>query len=987
MVDVGHFSVGPVTVVIDDQRTVVGVSSGVEQWGLDDHLVGQPLDTLPASLRTEELQAAISSCLANGMGKEKTLVRNAGIDVTLTPFSLGNRRLCVMTLVTDAVRATSQSGQDRARGLFELATSDLIWEWRRSTGRVTWSSLAAHVLGIGNGTTLTVDQWFDLLHPDDRNRIRESISQALETPGTRWQDEYRMRTADGSYRIFLDQGSFERSDDGTVTRMAGSMRDMTAVREDERALRSSEDRIRRILTATRTVAWEWDLQTNRLFTTENIEDFNGLLDGGRLSSVDDGLKLLHPDDVGPHRRILNDAIKNRSSYLSTFRIVRPRDGKIIWAEEQGQVIEKETGQVYVFGVINDVTIQKEAILALQESEARFRKTFENAAVGIAHVATDGSWIRVNDRLCQITGYDREELLQLTFQDITHPDDLDSDLQYLHRVASGEFETYQIEKRYLTKSGDAVWVQLTVSAQRLPTGEIDYYISIVEDITERVAAQRALAESEKQFRTFADAAPSMLWVADEENRTTFLSSRWAEYTGLPAEEGYGFGWLKTLHPDDLARAKEKFVEASTDRRSFSIDCRVRRKDGVYRWAIDEGVPRFDSAGEWIGYIGSVIDVHDRQVAVEALRNSEKRYRTLFESMEEGFCVIEVIYDENGTACDYRFLEANPAFEKHTGLTGAVGKTAGELVPGLETLWSQTYGEVVRTGVPKQFEMGSEAMGRIFSVEAFRLPDVSGHQVGLLFADITERRIAERDLRLLNERLEERVAERTRQVRDLASMLTKAEQAERRRISQTLHDDLQQTLYGVQMKVNLIQRDAAAGRYETIGRRAADASRYMSEAIDTTRRLTVDISPPVLKNEGLADALGWLVTQMQELYGFTVTVTEEDPLRLKDEDMRVLLFQIIREVLFNAVKHSGTSEAHVTLCRPDEHIRIIVEDRGRGFPPEALGNKTSGFGLQSARERLDLFDGRLYIESVPRQGTTIVIEAPDTEPDNRHLDGTR
>jgi two-component system, chemotaxis family, CheB/CheR fusion protein len=163
--------------------------------------------------------------------------------------------------------------------------------------------------------------------------------------------------------------------------------------------------------------------------------------------------------------------------------------------------------------------------------------------------------------------------------------------------------------------------------------------------------------------------------------------------------------------------------------------------------------------------------------------------------------------------------------------------------------------------------------------------------------------------------------------------------------------------------------------------------MSEAIDTTRRMTVDISPPVLKNEGLADALGWLVTQMQELYGFTVTVTEEDPLRLKDEDMRVLLFQIIREVLFNAVKHSGTSEARVTLCRPDDHIRIIVEDRGRGFPPGALDKKTSGFGLQSARERLDLFDGNLYIESVPRQGTRIVIEAPDTEPDNRHPDGTR
>jgi two-component system, chemotaxis family, CheB/CheR fusion protein len=303
------------------------------------------------------------------------------------------------------------------------------------------------------------------------------------------------------------------------------------------------------------------------------------------------------------------------------------------------------------------------------------------------------------------------------------------------------------------------------------------------------------------------------------------------------------------------------------------------------------------------------------------------------------------------------------------------------------WSQTYGEVALTGVARRFEMGSEVMGRIFAVEAFQLPDASRHQVGLLFADITERRIAERDLRLLNEVLEERVGERTRQVRDLASMLTKAEQAERRRISQTLHDDLQQTFYGVQMKVNLIEREASGGRYWSLASRAGEVSRYMSEAIDTTRRLTVDLSPPVLKNEGLADALGWLVSQMKELYGFEVTLFEEDPLRLRDEDMRVLLFQIVREVLFNAVKHSGAHQAHVTVSRPGDRIRIVVRDRGQGFSADALDKKSLGFGLHSARERLDLFGGNLFIDSVPGRGTKVIIEAPDSEPVNKHLDGTR
>ena len=139
------------------------------------------------------------------------------------------------------------------------------------------------------------------------------------------------------------------------------------------------------------------------------------------------------------------------------------------------------------------TERKRAEEALRESEERFRATFEQAAVGISHNSLDGRWLRVNQRLCDIVGYSREELLEKTFQDITHPDDLDADLEKVHQLLAGKIETYSMQKRYLKKGGSIAWINLTVSLVREPSGEAKYFIAVIEDITERKQAGEALQE--------------------------------------------------------------------------------------------------------------------------------------------------------------------------------------------------------------------------------------------------------------------------------------------------------------------------------------------------------------------------------------------------------------------------------------------------------------------------------------------------------------
>lgn len=173
-----------------------------------------------------------------------------------------------------------------------------------------------------------------------------------------------------------------------------------------------------------------------------------------------------------------------------------KDGHPVDTHLSASLVRKPDGSVdYVVAVVEDLCERKQAQANLAESEARFEGTFEQAAVGIALVAPDGRWLRVNGKLCSIVGYTQGELLAKTFQDITHPDDLDADLDQVRSMLAHEIDTYSREKRYYSKNGGIVWVNLTVSMVCKPDATPDYFISVVEDISARKAAEQSLAKNQ------------------------------------------------------------------------------------------------------------------------------------------------------------------------------------------------------------------------------------------------------------------------------------------------------------------------------------------------------------------------------------------------------------------------------------------------------------------------------------------------------------
>ncbi len=265
-------------------------------------------------------------------------------------------------------------------------------------------------------------------------------------------------------------------------------------------------------------------------------------------------------------------------------------------------------------------------LALRDSEALSRGTFEQAAVGIAHVGLDGRWLRVNDKLCSIVGYSREELLRSTFQDITHPDDLETDLHHVRRIVRGEIKTYAIEKRYIRRDRSVVWINLTVSLARTAEGQPRHFISVVEDITERRRAQEAHRESEARLADGADLAGLAFYEVDFTSGTMYVDDRIRAICGARPDLTEGLTvlefWLAHLHPDDRERVlevRQRMQTGGLDR--VSLEYRYLHPSEGEKWIQHiGGVARRDAAGRALRTYGVFRDITERRRREEALRQS-------------------------------------------------------------------------------------------------------------------------------------------------------------------------------------------------------------------------------------------------------------------------------------------------------------------------------------------------------------------------------
>jgi PAS domain S-box-containing protein len=612
----------------------------------------------------------------------------------------------------------------------------------------------------------------------------------------------------------------------------------------------------------------------------------------------------------------------------------------------------------ISGVIDlQELLQRSAALevALRESEQVYRSTFELAAVGVAHVSPDGRWLRANPKLCQIIGYTEAELSQMTFQQVTYPDDLATDLAETQKILNGDIDTYTIEKRYVRKDKSLVWANLTVSAARDVKGRIKHFISIVEEITDRREADEVRARLAAIVESSDDAIVSK----NLDGIINSWNSGAVRIFGYQPEEAVGQS-ITIIIPPELRDQETRILSRIRSGERIEHFETIRMNKAGERFNVSLTIsPVRDSRGRIIGASKIARDITERKRVEAALRESQSQLALALESSKTAMFDWDIVaqrgswnpqmasiygYNPAGkyiTAEEWRNLfhpddtarlteEAEKVYREHDQFQFEYRT----LRPDGDVRWILSHGRIVR--------------------------DADGTAIRMIgtHTDITERK----------------QFEEAEKARELTGKLLHVQDAERRRIARELHDSAGQIVAALQMNLIPMESDAekvdpkfAKGVHE-----ALDLIQQLSNELRTVSYL---LHPPLLDEAGLASALRWYVEGFAERSKIDVHVEIDPELGRLSQDMEMTMFRVIQECLTNIHRHSGSKRAEIRVAAARGEVLVEVRDDGRGMPSASNGSPhfRYGVGIQGMRERVRQLNGRFEIKS-QGGGTTVIARLP-------------
>jgi PAS domain S-box-containing protein len=425
-----------------------------------------------------------------------------------------------------------------------------------------------------------------------------------------------------------------------------------------------EDEFRLIADSAPVAVWVTRLDRHRSFVNRAYVEFLGV---PYDQAVDfDWRQIIHPDDIA---RIIEESVAGEAS-LRTFALVgryRRADGEWRWLHSTSQPRwDGEGRHIGFIGVAHDITEAKEAEIALRDRETQLSAFINQSTAGFGQVDLEGRFTLVNDRFCEIAGWSRDELLERTMQSITHPDDLPRNVGMFERAVR-DGTPYTHEKRYVRKDGSIAWVNNSVSLIRSPDGNPFGVLAVVLDITKRRTAEEELRKGEETLRLAIEGAGMATWELDLGEMEGAWSPNRFDLLGLPRQpdrRGTIDDWLARIVTDDREMARDAVFRCFSEGVPYTIEYRIRRADnGEERWLQSHG-SRIDYDDDRTSrFVGVSFDVTERKRAEEELRESEARFRTIFEQAND-FLVT--------TTLDQKVTSVNPA------VLAALGYTEEELI---------------------------------------------------------------------------------------------------------------------------------------------------------------------------------------------------------------------------------------------------------------------------------------------------------------------
>jgi len=616
------------------------------------------------------------------------------------------------------------------------------------------------------------------------------------------------------------------------------------------------------------------------------------------------------------------------------------------------------GDAAVYAIYRDITERRRAAEALRASEGRWRAIFENSAVGIALADRQGKFIATNRAYREMVGYSDEELQAMSFMDLTHEEDRPANAALAQELWDGRRQQFRFEKRYWRKDGRLIWVRQTVSRASGSETTPPFAMAIMEDITERKHAKEALRESQMRLALSVKASNTGLWDWNLETNELYVSPEGKSQLGYADREIANRleEWETRIHPEDRERVLatvRAFLESPGP--GYEMECRLRHKDGSYRWILSRSSVLRDADGKPYRMLGAHLDFTERKRNEERLREYEK----VVENLQEMIMVVDR---------EYRYLIANRAFLNYRGMER--DQIVGRLVS--EVLDKEVFNRVVKQKVDEclqgnvvhyELRYNYPQFGeRDLFISYFPIQGSAGvDRVACVLEDITERKRAEKELQ-----------RSLAQLRKLAARLETVREEERTRAAREIHDELGQALTAIKLDLTALLRDLPPDRGPAAPRRQS-IFKLLDETMQSTRRIATELRPAVLDDLGLAAAVEWAAEDFQARTGTKCQVSLPGADIAMDPERATAVFRILQEALTNVARHANATQVNVRLEKGNGGLLLEVHDNGRGFD-EKLLSTASSLGILGMRERALLLGGEFTIGGAPGEGTTVRVRIP-------------
>lgn len=703
-----------------------------------------------------------------------------------------------------------------------------------------------------------------------------------------------------------------------------------------------------------------------------------------------------------HPSVINDLIYSQDK-VEFARLNEEANEKVIPFRWEGRVIVNnkikwihlesipriiEGGEILWTGLLYDITEAKQLEADLKLSEIRFRNVFDHSIVGKSLTTLDGG-LSTNHAFEEILGYSKEELKNVSWQDITFQEDIQHNAELVKKVTSGEINSARFEKRFIHKNGNLVWVDLSTTLLRDENNAPLFFITEIIDITERKNAQLALQDSNERLSLILENSPIAIWDWDLETDIWFTTQKYYSMLGYEPESGYPDRsvWLSRIHPEDRKQVQIK-IENVLERtgEAYAYDARMLHADGTYRWhsVIGQVVER-DLSGKPKRMLGVRVDINERKHIEEKLRESEGKLSALFASMTEMVVMHELVFDQNGNATNYLITDCNAAFTNITGIErqNAIGKLATEVYVTTDAPYLEQYAQVAITGKSMEFDSYFAPMDKHFLISA---TSPEKNKFATIATDVTALQQIQQQILSKNKELEDYLYIASH---DLRSPLVNIQGFSQRLQKQT-ESIKSQLIYCemspmVELIITKITTEDIPKTLDFIFSSVTKMEALINGLLQLSRtgRIKMHIDK-VDMNKLIAKVAAAHNFQISESTG---SVKVENLPDCYGDDQQ--LNQLFSNLLSNAVKYRNKNkqlQIKISATNAFNKIIYIIADNGIGIDSryqEKIWNifyrthpqsqiPGEGVGLSIVKQITERHHGRVWVESEEGQGSTFFVE---------------